>query len=408
MDTLISDELREFRRVLRKFFASECTPSFVRQRLLGDPIAVSPGGLEEQQALESVLWSQLATCGAFTSMVPKQYKGLGFGFLAAQTIVEESARVLSPLPVFETVALGVLPLLAVASTEQKDKILPGIANGKQRLSGSVVDFLIEGQDVSLRTNQDFLNGGLVARGAESLPGVDFTHTLHGILPLIPSLNRVDALLVPACTEETCDEADGEDPALYLLPIKGQPKNSVRTERVPTLDLVREYSKLELKGARATQVSQGQVSSEQWRFLALRTTLLQVAELVGVAERVVPMTIDYLKERRQFDRVLGSFQALQHKLADMYTRVEEVASLVRFAAWCSESERDQFEEVVIAASGYASEVIPEVVEEALQLHGGVGFMYEHELHLYLRRARVAAALCGSRSSYLNLGNMMLNQ
>ena len=126
----------------------------------------------------------------------------------------------------------------------------------------------------------------------------------------------------------------------------------------------------------------------------RISVLACAELIGVSRRALELTVDYVSTRKQFGAPIGSFQAIQHKLADVLLSIDSAEALTRFAAWSADHDSRQFVELATAAKGYCSDVLPRAIESTLQAHGGIGFTYEYDLHLYLRRAQMAASLFGT--------------
>src|SRR5262249_46285979 len=126
---------------------------------------------------------------------------------------------------------------------------------------------------------------------------------------------------------------------------------------------------------------------------LESRVAFAAELAGIASRTLEMTVEYVKTRQQFGRPIGTFQAIQHALADMHVAAEQLLALVRFAAWAADSDRSQFPDAALAACAFAADEVPSIVECATQLHGGIGFTYEFPLHAFLRRALVTAQLLG---------------
>ena len=161
--------------------------------------------------------------------------------------------------------------------------------------------------------------------------------------------------------------------------------STRTEEA-ALDRLRYQQRINLKPDSSVSLS-----PETSTNLRNMVSVLRAAELTGICEAVVARTVDYVKTRKQFDQPIGSFQAVQHKLADMHLDAESVSALVSFAAWAADYSKDQFALASSSALAHALEVAPRVVETAIQLHGGIGFTWEFDLHLYLRRVRAYSAL-----------------
>lgn len=375
MDFLLSDELKEFRLVLKKFLAGEISSEFLRKRLLNVEGRSSSFGEEE-----ALLWTKLVELGALCAGVPEEYSGLGFGSLACQVVIEESARVLLPLPIFETLALGFMPLVCLATQKHKNEMIGRIALGELRVTGA---FEALGCNVTA-----------------SASGKDGGYLLSGSAKLVPSIHQADILLVPA----TVEEKNNDEPRLFLVKTDS---SDISIRKQPTFDLLRSYAEVQFQKSTATLISDEKVSSDDWQQLNRHISVLAVGELVGVGLKVLSMTIEYVKTREQFNRPIGSFQAIQHKISDMHTKLEQAQTLARFAAWTADADKSQFPQAASAAKAYASEVVPELIENSLQAHGGIGFTHEYDLHLYLRRAKVLAATFGGPADhYRRVGELLL--
>ena len=171
---------------------------------------------------------------------------------------------------------------------------------------------------------------------------------------------------------------------------------------------RRYAELKVDEKTAICSFSAAISSSDASLLRDQMELMVVSELSALAQKVLELTKEYVVTRRQFSREIGSFQAVQHKLADMFVLSQELQSLSRFAAWAAEfDDNSQFSTAVAAAKGFASEHVPCLIETALQAHGGIGFTYEYELHWYLRRAQVlAVSFRSADESYRALANESL--
>jgi len=329
MDFLLSSELIEFRGTLQKFFEASFPPDRIREQLKGH----SAAGSDLAARGPNDTWQKLADLGAFLAPVPADRGGMGFGILAAAVVVEEAAFVLATLPIFETLALGTMPLVLCEAGEEVQSILDAVGAGSLRLSGGWLE--------------------------------------QNRAPMVPAVAAVESLLF--VSEEALSRT-----------VSGQ----VQFERVPTFDLLRDYSNVTV----AASTFLGNIAVPE--LLAGTTAVLAAAELIGLARRVEAMTLEYLKTRKQFGAAIGTFQALQHKMADMRVAIELAASLTRFAAWAFDNDRAQFLAAAEGAKSVASQSLPDAIESALQAHGGIAFTYEYDLHLYLRRALVTASLFGS--------------
>jgi alkylation response protein AidB-like acyl-CoA dehydrogenase len=412
MDLFLPNELREFRAGLEDFFSSAPPPRIEDGKHPAALEDLGLPGIKPPDRLESY-WRKIADAGYLSMLIPREYGGEGMGLRAAQVMIEEAARVLSGLPVFETVALGLTPIVFLGASECHRKMLPQIARGELRLSGCFGSLAREGVPLTgsepavhnLPLKSSWTN--VLSQVTESVQNTQCSHLLSGVLPLVPSADKVHAILVPANSAQNDGTAANEQPGLYLVYLKGQPRNALVIEKLSAFDLARAYFRIELKEARAVRVSRNLLVAQDWQFLQCGIALLSAAELVGGTEQVVDLTIAHVKKRKQFGRIIGSFQAVQHKLVDMYLQQQEAMSLSHFAAWCADFDQTQFKTASCAARAYAGEVAPQICETAIQLHGGVGFSYESELHLYLRRAHMhALSEGGSRAACAELGRMLL--
>lgn len=208
------------------------------------------------------------------------------------------------------------------------------------------------------------------------------------------LRRIDACVDKVAQAEGaeflvfCAAVAGAKPELLLADFRQGKEQRIVFEPEATLDLSRAYSTLNL--ANVATVALGSISIDQ---LARHFELLMANELAGICAQVVSMTVEYVKTRTQFGAAIGSFQAVQHRLADMHVQAEAMRTLASFAAWAAQASPEQALLTADAAIGFAAEQGPQIVEGAIQLHGGIGFTWEYDLHLYLRRARMIEACCG---------------
>lgn len=349
MSFLLQPDLNEFLPALRQLLAERIPADSLRK------VAAQP------YEADGSVWTELAALGVFAAALPEEHGGLGFGVRGLAAILQEQARVLCPLPIFETLGIA-YPLLASSEVNpHRDELLAAIAAGTVRLTAPVGVF----EDVA----------AIPRVAGEQAPGS--VCRLNGRLSLVPSLERSSDVVVSAL---------GERGALLLCRIRTADLNA---QPVETIDLVRRFSECVLTDTPAVAI--GRVESGVWASLVAQVAAS--AELVGCGRTVLEMTTEYVKTRKQFGAPIGSFQAIQHKLADALVSVDSAESLVRIAAWTADASESQFNEAVAAAKGYCSESIPSAIEACLQSHGGIGFTYEYDLHLFLRRAQMMSSLFG---------------
>ncbi len=385
---LFSEDLKAFQDVLRKMLARELPPAVLKSFLQdGDNDSIRNSRLVHTELLRS-LWLRLGEFGAFSSGVPEAVDGLGLGLPAMHIVLLEGARALVPLPIFETIALGIVPLLHLAPGAGRDDLLKKAASGALGISSPAGLFF-----PSLREK-------LPAIVPLQTPDGVSTHAVSGHAEFVPSAEDVSVLLLSA-------PAASSGLAIYVLEMTAENKGRVRFERIPTLDLVRPYYTLSFKNASCRLL--GMLSQDAVSRVGKQIAFLTVSELLACAEQALALAKSHIGTRKQFGRPIGSFQAVQHKLADMLLKTEEAAALAEVAAACAESDPAQFSFVSSALKAFASECLPEVVEASIQAHGGMGFTYEYELHLYLRRARMLAASASDKStSYVQVAETFLSR
>ena len=366
MGFLYSSELEDFSAVLRKFLADEIDGAYLRGRMKPEHGGTAPAFGEN----DVKIWERLAALGIFSAGLPEDCAGLDMGAIAFNAVLEETGRSLIPQPIFETFTFGALALLFCEKTLERDRILEQLACGALRISG-----MLEA------------NKALVAHSASGPHG----YILSGELGLVPSLGSVNALIVPART------SSGDLKLFYIdtLNLKAE------VEALQTFDLLRTYHKLILSETPAAVI--GKLTPAIFDLPLLTAS----AELSGIAAKVVEMTTEYVKTRKQFGRAVGSFQAVQHKLADMLMQAEQSRSLCRYAFQSLDADRSNFGQAAHAAKGFAGEYVPLICEQAIQVHGGIGFTYEYDLHLYLRRAiMLAQSFASSGECYSKLAERSL--
>ncbi|WP_395659659.1 acyl-CoA dehydrogenase family protein [Nocardioides sp.] len=289
------------------------------------------------------LWASFVELGLPGLLVPETLGGAGASAREAAAVLEELGRAAAPSPFLTSSVVATTVLVALGDTE----ILPSLASGEQTAALVV-------RPTALRHQ-----GGL---GTAALTAVG--------LP-------ADVLLLP----------DGD--ALYAV-------RGASVTPVPSLDMTRPLAEVSWEGAERTLVS-SDASAAIDRALLTGAGLL-AAEQVGVARWALETTIAYLKERRQFGRVVGGFQALKHRLADLYAQVEQADAAARYAAATLATDDPDVPVAVAVAASFCGEVATHAAEEAIQLHGGIGMTWEHPAHLHLKRAKADELLLGTPEAH----------
>jgi len=360
-----SEEQRLIRESARAFLAGRAGAAQVRAAM------DQPCGYDEQ------LWRQMAGELGWTGLaIPEAYGGAGLGWVELCILQEEQGRCLAASPFFATVALAAPLIEAAASEAQRVALLPRIAAGELRfacaLSGADGRPPCTGVAVTLASQ----GGGFTLSGVS-----DFV--IHG--------DAADQLLVLARAPGTQGDA-----GISVVVLPARTKGMTIRPQV-MLDLTRPMSRVEFEDVTVSREQllgePGGAAKAVGRGLDLARIAL-ASEALGGAEHVLEMTVAYVKERRQFGRPIGSFQALKHRLADMMIEVEAAKSAAWYAASTAQEQGAELAEAAATAKSYCCDAFFDCAANAIQLHGGVGFTWEHEAHLYLKRARATATLLGS--------------
>ncbi|MFZ3572730.1 acyl-CoA dehydrogenase family protein [Streptomyces sp. BH097] len=346
-----SEEQRELRAVLRDFFADVSGPDDVRKH------QATPRGHDES------LWARLAgEIGVHGLAIPEEYGGAGYGFAELAVALEESGRALCTAPLLSTVVLAAHTLLDSGDREACARHLPRIAAGA--LTATVAGFDDDAPTVGAERGAT----GWVLRGA-----TDFVLDGAG----------ADLILVRAQTPDgpgvfACEPAED---------------GCVRTPR-RVLDETRRQAHLEFRGAPATRV--GESADVSAALDAGRAAL--AAEQVGGSGHALDATVQFVAQRHQFGRPIGSFQAVKHRLADVLVALEAARSASSYATACVATGSPQLPMAASAAAAVCSETFRLATAEYVQLHGGIGFTWEHPAHLYVRRARSGEVLFGTADQH----------
>ncbi|WP_327703402.1 acyl-CoA/acyl-ACP dehydrogenase [Streptomyces decoyicus] len=406
MDAAFTEEQHEIRRTLRELLLKRCGPDEVKAAVR------TPPGYDEQ------LWRQLATqLGLPGLALPTAYGGVGCGPTELALACEETGRAVLPSPLIATAALAAPLILALGSERQRTALLPALAAGE--LTGTLA---VPGRQLATALALTGPNDGDWAGGGRA-GGIqarvqDGTWRLYGEAGQVLNGHTADVLVVAAHTggfarsrtllflvrAAALGPADGADARRGAGP--GVP-GLLRT-RQTALDETRPQARLELREVPAELLGEGD-GDEAAVAAALAATgpaaaAALAAEAVGTADTALARTVAYVREREQFGRPIGSFQAVQHRLADLYVTLQAARSAAYYAAWSAGRGRSGAEGaagpygtaepgVGALALAQALETLRAVAAEAVQLHGGIGFTWEHEAHLYFKRAACDELLLG---------------
>jgi alkylation response protein AidB-like acyl-CoA dehydrogenase len=360
-----SPEQEEFRRSLRRFLADKSPAAEVRRLMDTD------AGYDPQ------VWKQLADqLGLQGLAIPEEYGGAGATPVELGIAFEEMGRVLLCAPFFSTVGLAAQALLTAGDDQAKREYLPRIADGSLLATVAVTEEDGRWDLAAVRTSA-FPDSN--AAGAADSSGEPAAFLLDGTKMFVVDGHTAQLLLVVARTGG----------GLGLFAVDASDAGVVRTP-LPTLDMTRKLARVELRRVPARLVSgPGDATAALSRALDLALVAL-TAEQVGGAQRCLDMAVDYAKVRVQFGRPIGSFQAIKHKCAEMLIEVESAKSAAYQAAG---SAPDELGVATAIAKAYCSEAYFRVAAETIQVHGGIGFTWEHDAHLYFRRAKSSQLFLG---------------
>jgi len=355
MDFGFSEEQEMLRQSARQFLETECAMTYVRKMMEDDT------GYSEEQ------WKKMADLGWMGLIFPEEHGGAGLNMVDLVVVLEEMGRVVMPGPYFATVLLGGLAIDLGGSAAQKKAHLPGIAAGTRKATLAQVEE----------------SGRWDAEGIE-LPakkdGAGFT--LSGTKLFVHDAHNADVLVVPARTGGKGTKGI----TLFLVDAKHQ---GVKTTLLKTMDQTRKLCEITFN---KVNVGKDAVLGEVGAGWALldrivdRAKVALCAEMCGGAQKVLEMSVAYAKVREQFGRPIGSFQAIQHKCANMMVQVESAKSATYYAAWAVANDVPEAHLAACMAKAYCSDAGRYVSAEGIQIHGGIGFTWEHDMHLYFKRAK----------------------
>lgn len=349
-----TDEQRSLKDEARKFLSS-CSPLTVARGVLENPAS----------GHDASLWARLVEQGWCGAAIPEAYGGLGMGYVELCALAEELGRAVSPVPFASSIYLFAEALLLAGSENQKAGLLPGVASGE--MIGTLA--VTEGPGV-LRASAicaRVVNGRLTGT---KMPVTDGMAANHAIVL-----------------------AQGDiDLGLYLVDLDGA---GVAREPVSTIDPTRGAARIVFDGAEAQLL--GETAGGGLDNLARiydRAAILIAFEQLGGADRALEMARDYALERYAFGRPIGSYQAIKHKLADVFVRNEVARANAYYGAWALSSDAPELPVAAAAARVAASAAYALAAKENIQTHGGIGFTWEADCHIFYRRARHLALVLGA--------------
>jgi alkylation response protein AidB-like acyl-CoA dehydrogenase len=359
-----SEEQEELRKTVRAFLESKSSEAEVRRLM------------ETEQGYDEAVWKQMGEQMGLQGLhIPEEFGGSGYTYVELIVVLEEMGRRLLPAPYFSTVVLAANALINSGDDGAKKEYLPGIAAGE---TIATLAFTEE--------NGRWDEEGITMSASKSGDG----YTLSGTKSFVLDGHLADLVLVAART----------DAGVGLFAVAGDASGLTRTP-LSTMDMTRKQAKLDFDGTPARLIG---TEGGGWDILATTLDLAAVglaAEQVGGAQFCLEMAVQYAKDRVQFGRPIGSFQAIKHKCADMLLEVESAKSAAYYAGWCASEMNDELPAVASLAKAYCSEAYFHTTAENIQIHGGIGFTWEHPAHLYFKRAKSSELLFGDPTYHREL-------
>lgn len=372
MNFAFSDEQEELRKSARRFCEEQFSSQVVRR------IMETESGIDEE------LWKRMAQELGWQGMIiPEKYGGFGFGQIELIVLMEEMGRAVLAAPFFSTVCLAANALLVAGNEEQKQELLPGIADGSRIATLALTE-------ESGRWDADGVQATYTSSGGDFVINGKKTYVLDG--------HTAHTIIVAARKEGT----SGED-GISLFVVDSGSEGITRRPLV-TMDQTRKMAEVVLDSVKVPASALMGEEGAGWSALSKVLDLAAVAlaaEQVGGAQKCLEMSTEYAKVRVQFGRPIGSFQAIKHKCADMLVAVESAKSAAYYAGWAASEDNEELPVVAPLAKAYCSEAYFHCAAENIQIHGGIGFTWEHDAHLYFKRAKSSELLLGDPAYHREL-------
>lgn len=354
MNFAFTEEQDQLRQFVRSFMEDKASESAVREQM------------ETEVGYDAAVWSQMADqMGLQGMIIPEEYGGQGFTFVELGVVLEEMGRSLICAP-FLSGQLAALAIMNSGDDGAKKDLLPGIASGETIATLAITE-----------ENGKWDESGVTATATES-----DGWRIAGTKSFVLDGHTAQLMVVAART----------DAGVSLFAVDASAEGLSR-ESLSTMDQTRKQAKITLNNAPARLIG---TDGQGW---ATMTTVLDLAaialaaEQVGGAQFVLEMAVQYAKDRVQFGRPIGSFQAIKHKCADMLLEVESAKSAAYYGLWCAAEMNDELPSVASLAKAYCSDAYFHAAAENIQIHGGIGFTWEHPAHLYFKRAKSSELMFG---------------
>jgi len=364
MNFALNDEQVMLRDSVRSFLVDKVPLTRVRELM------------ETESGFDPELWSEMAQMGWQAMAIPEAYGGAGYSSFELGIILEEMGRMLTPAPFLSSVVLAANTILLAGSESQKEELLPGIATGERRGAVAIVEASGRWDPAGIELGATPDGDAIVLSGTKS-------YVLDG--------HTADTLLVAA---------RGEDGAVdfYVVPADAP---GVAATRLETMDMTRKQAEVVFADVRVPATARlGETGAGAETIERLYDIVVSALafEQVGGAQVCMEMSVEYAKARMQFGRPIGSFQAIKHKCADMLVATESARSAAYYAGWAAAVGDPDFAVAAPLAKACCSDAYFDVAADTIQVHGGIGFTWEHDAHLYFKRAKTDQLLFGDSSQW----------
>ena len=364
-----SNEQEEFRRVLRRFLEDKSPPTEVRKLMA------------TEKGFDPIVWQQLSDeLGLQGVHIPEAYGGLGFGFVELGIVLEEMGRTLLCSPYFASISLAATAILNAGTEAQKQALLPDIASGKSIATLAVTE----------------ANGRWDFSGIETTATAnDDSFTLNGSKSFVLDGISADLLIVVARTPGSTG-----DNGLSFFTLSN-PADGVNTRLLQSLDPTRKLTEITFNNAKAELLGPLNEAAPLLSKTMDQAAVALSSEMTGGAQKLLETTADYTKMRVQFGRPIGSFQSIKHRLADLLLDIEQSKTAAYYAAAAAAEDSDQLPAVASLAKAYGSDSYMKAALECTQFHGGIGFTWENDTHLYFKRAKSSEVFLGDPNYHRDL-------
>jgi alkylation response protein AidB-like acyl-CoA dehydrogenase len=359
MDFGISEEQEQLKNSAREFLAGECPTTFVRKVMAS----------EDGAAAE--LYAQIAKLGWNGLIIPEKFGGAGLAMLDMAILLEQQGYAVMPGPFLFSSMLAASALTEFGTDDLRQKWLPALAEGKATGTIAIAEEDDGIEPASMKTRSGHRGSGIVISGRKMF---------------VPYANVADFIIVAARFGNAPD-----DVTFFAVDSKSA---GVDIRMLKSLDLTRRVCSVELKDVRVKSSAELQGGSRAFRRMIDIASVAVAADSLGGAERALEMAVEYSKVREQFGKPIGSFQALKHAAAEIVSELEPARSLLWYAAYALDAEPKAAPRAAAMAKARLSEVYSRTTDRAVLMHGGIGFTWEHDIHLWFKRSRFDESYFGS--------------